>query len=69
MHAAAPAEPEPTGAGGPCSTVSQLTTWREPIVVHTPASLAHELGAEARKERVIDERVAASVRELGRVPG
>ena len=42
---------------------------REPIVVHAPASLAHELGDEARKERVIDERVAASVRELGRVPG
>ena len=42
---------------------------KEPIVVHTPASLARELRAEARKERVIDERVAASVRELGRVPG
>ena len=41
---------------------------KEPIVVHTPASLAHELKAEARKERMIDERVAANVRELGRIP-
>ena len=35
---------------------------KEPIVVHTPASLAHELKAEARKECTIDERVAANVR-------
>ena len=39
---------------------------KEPIVVHTPASLAKELQAEARTERMIDERVAARVRELGR---
>ena len=39
----------------------------EPVVLHTPASLARELGAEASKERVIDERVAADVWELGRV--
>ena len=39
----------------------------EPVVLHTPASLARELGAEASKERTIDERVAADVRELGRV--
>ena len=39
-----------------------------PIVVHTPASLARELKAEARQERVIDEQVAANVWELGRVP-
>ena len=40
---------------------------KEPIVVHTPASLARELKAEARQERVIDEQVAANVWELGRV--
>lgn len=38
-----------------------------PVVVHTPASLARELGAEASKERMIEQRVAADVRELGRV--
>ena len=41
---------------------------KEPIVVHTPASLARELKIEARTERVIDERVAASVRELAPIP-
>ena len=39
----------------------------EPVVLHTPASLARELEAEASQERMIDERVAAYVRELGRV--
>ena len=39
----------------------------EPVVVHTPASLARELKAEAGKERMIDERVAADVWKLGRV--
>ena len=39
----------------------------EPVVLHTPTSLARELGAEASKERMIDERVAADVWKLGRV--
>ena len=39
----------------------------EPVVGHTPTSLARELGAEASKERMIDERVAADVWKLGRV--
>ena len=39
----------------------------EPVVVHTPASLAHELKAEASKERMIDERVVAEVWKVGRV--
>lgn len=38
----------------------------EPVVVHTPESLARELKAEASKERVIDERVAADVWKLAR---
>ena len=40
---------------------------KQPVVVHTPASLARELKVEAREERTIDERVAAGVWELGRV--
>ena len=40
---------------------------KQPVVVHTPASLARELKAEAGKERMIDERVAAEVWKLGRV--
>lgn len=40
---------------------------KEPVVVHTPASLASELGDETAQERVIDERVAAEVWELGRL--
>ena len=40
---------------------------RQPVAVHTPASLARELKAEAREERTIDERVAAGVWEIGRV--
>ena len=39
----------------------------QPVVLHTPASLARELKAEASQERMIDERVAAGVWELGRV--
>ena len=39
----------------------------EPVVLHTPASLARELEAEASQKRMIDERVAADVRELGRL--
>ena len=39
----------------------------EPVVLHTPASLARELEAEASQERMIDERLAADVRELCRV--
>ena len=42
---------------------------KEPIVVHTPASLARELRAESGRERVLDERVAAEVWKLGRVAG
>ena len=38
-----------------------------PVVVHTPTSLARELGAEAGKERVIDGRVAPDVWKLGRL--
>ena len=34
------------------------------IVVHTPASLARELRGEARRERVLDRRVAADVWKL-----
>ena len=41
---------------------------KEPVVVHTPASLARELETEARTERMVDEHVAASVRELGQTP-
>ena len=40
----------------------------QPVVLHTPASLAREFGAEASKERMIDERVVADVWKLGRVP-
>lgn len=40
---------------------------KEPVVVHTPASLARELKAEAVMERMIDERVAAEVWKLGRI--
>ena len=40
----------------------------KPVVLHTPASLARELAAEASQERMIDERVAADVWKLGRVP-
>ena len=40
---------------------------KQPVVVHTPASLARELKAEAREERTIDERVAAGVWEIGRI--
>ena len=39
----------------------------ELVVVRTPKSLARELKAEAAKERMIDERVAADVWKLGRV--
>ena len=39
----------------------------EPVVLHTPASLARGLGDEASKERMLDERAAADVWELGRV--
>ena len=39
----------------------------QPVVLHTPASLARELEAEASQECMIDERVAADVWELGRV--
>ena len=39
----------------------------EPVVLHTPNSLSRELGAEASKERMIDERVATDVWELGRL--
>ena len=39
----------------------------EPVVLHTPASLSRELEAEASQERMIDERVAAAVWELGRL--
>ena len=39
----------------------------QPVVLHTPTSLARELAAEASQERMIDERVAAEVWELGRV--
>ena len=41
----------------------------ESVAVHTPASLAHELRAEAGREREIDERVATEVWKLGRVAG
>ena len=40
---------------------------KEPVVVHTLASLARELKAEAGMERMIDERVVAEVWNLGRV--
>ena len=40
---------------------------KQPVVVHTLASLERELKAEAREERAIDERVAAGVWEIGRV--
>ena len=40
---------------------------KEPVVVHTPASLARELKAEAGTERMIDERVADDVWKLGRL--
>ena len=39
----------------------------QPVVLHTPASLARELEAEASQELMIDERVATDVRELGRM--
>ena len=42
---------------------------KEAIVVHTPASLARELQAEAKRERVLDEEVAAQVWNLGRIAG
>ena len=40
------------------------THGKRTIVVHTPASLARELRGEARKERVLDRRVAADVWKL-----
>ena len=40
---------------------------KEPIEVHTPASLARALRAEAAREPVLDENVAAKVWKLGRV--
>lgn len=42
---------------------------KEAIVVHTPASLARELQAEAKRKRVLDEEVAAQVWNLGRNAG
>ena len=42
---------------------------REPIVVHTPATLADELRAEANQPSELDERVAAEVWELARIAG
>ena len=38
----------------------------QPVVLHTPTSLARELAAEASQERMVDERVAADVWGLGR---
>ena len=40
---------------------------KEPVVVHTPASLARELKDEAGRERMIDERVAIDAWKLGRL--
>ena len=40
-----------------------------PVVVHTPATLARELKAEAVLPRELDERVADAVAELGPVSG
>ena len=54
-------------AEGPPPNRKTYDYGNEPVVVHTPKSLAHELKAEASKERVIDERVAADVWKLGRV--
>ena len=34
---------------------------KDPVAVHTPASLAREFTAEAGKERMTDERVAAEL--------
>ena len=42
---------------------------KEPIVVHTLATLAEELRAEASQPRELDERVAAEVWKLARTDG
>ena len=54
-------------AKGPAPERKTCDHGTEPVVVHTPASLARELDAEAGKERMIDERVGADVWKLGRV--
>ena len=42
---------------------------KEPIMVHTPATLAEELRAEASQPRELDEQVAAEVWKLARTDG
>ena len=48
---------------------SQYDYGKGPVVVHTPATLARELTAEAKLPREIDERVADAVNKLGPVSG
>ena len=54
-------------ANGSAPTRRTYDYGTEPVVVHTPKSLARELRAEAPKRRVIDESVAGEVWKLGRV--
>ena len=48
---------------------SQYDYGKGPVVVHTPATLARELTAEAKLPRELDERVADAVNKLGPVSG
>lgn len=50
-------------------TRNQYDFGKGPIVVHTPATLARELKAEAEQAREIDERVATKVWDLRRNSG
>ena len=54
-------------AKGPAPERKTCDHGADPVVVHTPASLARERKAETGKERMIDERVAADVWKLGLV--
>ena len=51
-------------AKGPAPKRKNCDHGTDPVVVHTPASLARKLKAEAGKERMIDERAAGEVRKL-----
>ena len=45
------------------------STPKGPVVVHTPATLARELKAEAQQPPELDERVAHAVGKLAPVSG
>ncbi len=55
--------------GGSHPTRNQYDYGKGPVVVHTPATVARELKAEAQRPRELDERVADAVAKLGPVSG